>query len=120
MPSVAYLACPYSHPDPKVRQERAETVTRVAGQLIRQGIFVYSPLTHNLPFVEMLSLPTGWMNWAAFDHEMVSRCDRLFVLKLPGWEESKGVAAEVAHAQSLGLPIEWLEYSPELAGVLES
>ena len=117
MSSVAYLACPYSHPDPKVRQERAEIVTRVAGQLISQGIFVYSPLTHNVPFVEMLGLPNGWMHWAKFDHEMVSRCDRVIVLMLPGWEESKGVAAEIAHAEAIGRPIEWMEYSSQLAGI---
>jgi dCTP diphosphatase len=40
---------------------------------------------------------------------MLSKCDRVIVLKLPGWENSKGVAAEIARAEELGLPIEWME-----------
>lgn len=111
MMNVAYLACPYSHPDSKIKQQRHAIANRVVFDLMRRGILVYSPLTHNVP-IDQLGIHGNWMNWKDFDHEMVSRCDRLIVLKLPGWEESKGVAAEIARANEVGIPIEWME-SPE-------
>jgi hypothetical protein len=51
--NIAYLACPYAHPDPKVKKERHAIVNRVAFNLMRQGIMVYSPLTHNLPLDQL-------------------------------------------------------------------
>lgn len=106
--TISYLACPYSHPDPAVRENRYTAVTRVAFELMKKGIFVYSPITHNIP-IDRLGIHGDWLVWRDFDHTMLSRCDRLLVLKLDGWEKSKGLAAEISHAQQLGIPIEWLE-----------
>jgi len=49
--SLIYLACPYSHDNPEVRRFRHQTVNQVALKLHREGHFVYSPLTHNLPLI---------------------------------------------------------------------
>lgn len=105
---VAYLSCPYFDPDPIVKENRHTIVTRVAFELMSQRIMVYSPLTHNLP-IDRLGIHGTWETWKGFDHMMLSKCDRLIVLKLPGWENSKGVAAEIACAKELELPIEWME-----------
>lgn len=110
--NIAYLACPYSHPNPKIKERRHAIVNRIAFDLISQGIFVYSPLTHNVP-IDQLGIHGNWITWKDFDHEMLSRCDRLIVLKLPGWEDSKGVNAEINQAKELGLPIEWMEVSED-------
>lgn len=107
---VAYLACPYMDPDVNVRKKRLATVTQVAHDLIKQGLLVYSPLTHNIP-IDQLGIHGDWHTWRTFDLEMLGRCDRLIVLKLDGWDRSSGVTAEIAHAESLGLPIESIEVS---------
>ena len=107
--TIAYLSCPYSDPDPKVRVRRHQIVNQVVFEMMQQGTLVYSPLTHNVPINE-LGIHGNWLTWKNFDHGMLSRCDRLIVLKLPGWENSKGVAAEVACAQKLNLPIEEMEF----------
>lgn len=105
---IAYLACPYSHPDPKIKEKRHNIATHIAFSLMRQGIFVYSPLTHNVP-IDRLGIHGNWVTWKDFDHEMLSRCNRLIVLKLCGWEESQGVAAEIAKAKEKDIPIEWMD-----------
>lgn len=110
---IAYLACPYSDPDPKIKHMRLTIVTKVAYELMNREIYVYSPLTHNIP-IDQLGIHGNWLTWKCFDHAMLSRCDRLIVLKLPGWQESKGVAAEIAHANELKLPIEWMECTEEI------
>lgn len=107
--NIAYLSCPYFHPDPKIKKERHAIANRVTFNLMRQQVLVYSPLTHNIP-IDQLGIHGDWTTWKNFDHEMLSRCDRLIVLMLPGWDESKGVAAEIAQANLLGIPVEWMQY----------
>ncbi|QLH35916.1 MAG: DUF1937 family protein [Parachlamydiaceae bacterium] len=109
---VSYLACPYSDPDPKIKEARASIATKVTYELLRQGRFVYSPLTHNVP-VDRLGIHGDWMTWKDFDHTMLKKCGRLIVLKLHGWENSRGVAAEIDCARKNGLPIEWMEIDEE-------
>lgn len=112
--SVAYLACPYSDPDPSVKEWRYQTVTKVAHYLIAREIFVYSPLTHNIP-IDRLGIHGNWLHWGKVDLSMLERCDRLIVLMLDGWEKSSGVQAEIKHAMKLGLEIEYLDLPPEIA-----
>jgi hypothetical protein len=116
--TVVYLACPYSDPDPNIKQQRHQVANQVAAELLSQGIFVFSPLTYSVP-LSQAGCHKGWVNWKDFDFEMISRCDRLLVLKLPGWELSRGVAEEIAHAKELGIPIEWME-APENAPAITS
>ncbi len=106
---IGYLAAPYSHEDPKVKQVRHDIVNQVAHDLIRMGVQVYSPLTHNIPLAH-LGLHGNWLTWKAFDHEMLSRCDFLIVLRLEGWQNSLGLKAEMECAKALGKEIQWLDY----------
>ncbi len=104
----AYLACPFAHPEEEVKKMRIEAATRAAFELFSQGISVFSPLTHNAPLVEM-GIGTGWEGkWEGFDLGMVARAQRLYILTLPGWEQSKGVQAEIAFAKKQSIPIEKL------------
>jgi len=109
---ICYLGAPYSDPDPKIRQFREQAVTQKVFDLWKKGILVYSPLTHNCP-VDRLGVFGDYQTWLDFDHSMLSRCDKLLFLKLPGWEKSKGLQAEMAFAKQLGLPIKAIEVEPE-------
>ncbi len=107
--NLAYLACPYKHHDPKVMSERHAHVNQVLYHLMKKGIHAFSPLTHNIPVIQ-LGLNYSWEDyWQDFDLGMLSRSSKLYVLKLPGWETSRGVTAEIAKAKELNLPIEYLE-----------
>ncbi len=108
-PSIAYLAAPYSHPDPAVKKQRLETVAQVSCELFKRGIWIFSPLTHNMT-IDAYGINGNWQQWGEFDMEMLRRCNKLMILKLPGWETSKGVQDEITYAKQLGLPIEELEY----------
>lgn len=110
---ISYLACPYTHADPKVKAWRVEAARRVAHYLILQGHFIYSPLTHNMP-IDSLGIHGDWLTWRDFDHEMVARCDKLLVLRLSGWRESRGVQAEINHAKMLHKPIEEIDLPEEV------
>ena len=110
---VAYLACPYSHPDPQIKAMRLQCATATAFHLIKQGIYVYSPLTHNMTTIDALGIHGHWDTWKTFDFAMISRCDKLIVLTLPGWEESRGVMDEIDFAHKIGLPVEEMDFPQE-------
>ena len=106
---LVYLAGPYSHPSPTVRQRRFEALNLAAGNLMRSGVLVFSPISHSHPIAEAGELPLGWDFWEQFDRAHLSNCHKVIVLMLDGWRDSKGVAAEIAIAEEMGLPVEFME-----------
>jgi len=111
---IIYLASPYSHPDPAVRELRFRAACQAAVALLHAGRVVFSPIAHSHPLVEH-GLPTSWNFWQRFDCELLTRCDEVMVLMLDGWEESVGVQAEIRIARELGKLVRYL--APELAAV---
>lgn len=104
---MTYLASPYFHPDPAVRQARFDATCRATAKLLRAGEVVYSPIVHSHPLVPY-GLPTGWDFWQRYDTAVLVRCDAVAVLMLDGWEESAGVTAEVEVARALRLPVRYV------------
>jgi hypothetical protein len=104
---MIYLACPYSHPDPAVRDQRFLAACRATAELIREGHTVFSPVLigHSLAHE---GLPGDWDFWEPHDREQLTQARALVVLMLPGWEESIGVQGEIAIARAIGLPIAYL------------
>lgn len=109
---MIYLAAPYSHDDPAVRQQRFERINRVAARLMSDGARLFSPISHTHPICLAGRLPTGWDYWERYDRTILDACDALLVLMLDGWKESTGVAAEIDIADELGLPVSWLQPLP--------
>lgn len=105
---LIYLASPYSHPDPAVRQQRFETVCFIAARLMREGHHVYSPIAHTHPIAVKGELPTGFEYWEAFDRKMITACDAVWVAMMDGWRESVGVTAEIKIADELGKPVRYI------------
>lgn len=98
---MIYLASPYTHEDPAVREHRFQLVCKHAAAMMRQGMHVYSPIAAHHPMA-MYGLPINWEYWKAIDTEMVTLCSGFTVLMLAGWEDSVGVQAEIEIAESLG------------------
>lgn len=101
---MIYLASPYSHPDPAVREHRFQQACRAAAALLRAGILTFSPVAHSVPIANC-GLPTTWDFWRQVDVEYLRHCDALVLLRLPGWERSVGVRAEIALARQWGMPV---------------
>ena len=98
---MIYLASPYSHPDPLVREDRFNAACQATAQLVLGGRSVFSPIVHGHPLVRH-GLPTEWTFWQRFDIEYIRCCDEVLVLRIDGWEESEGVRAEIELAAALG------------------
>ncbi len=111
---MIYLASPYTHANPIIREQRFRAACRATAALIKAGAVVFSPIAHSHALAEH-GLPTDWRFWERFDRAYLARCDQLVVLMLEGWKASVGVQAEIAIARELGKPVSYLD-----AGLLEA
>lgn len=107
--TLIYLASPYSHPDYAVRMTRFVQVCALAARLIRQGYLVFSPIAHTHPIAINGDLPLGFDYWEQFDTRLIGVCDEVWVYKLPGWEQSVGIQAEISIAAELGKPVSYVD-----------
>ena len=113
---LVYLACPYSDPDQEVRLKRFYAANVIASELMRtRHENVFSPISHTHPIAEDGGLPLGWDFWQECDRAILSVCHKMYVLKLDGWQNSRGVLAEMDIAGQMGLPIEFLDGSKILS-----
>lgn len=106
---IVYLACPYFHEDPQIVLSRFKQSNIAAGKLIKQKYIVFSPVSMSHPLSEAGKLPTNWEFWENFDRAFLGISSKLFVLKIPGWDTSISVKAEIEIAKELNLPVEYLE-----------
>lgn len=113
---MTYLACPYSHPDPAVREERFHAVNRAAAALMMQGEKVFSPISHTHPIAVDGELPKGWDFWEQYDRAILSCCHKVIVLCIPGWDTSTGVQAEIAIAKEMGIQVQYYHPGRTLEG----
>lgn len=115
MRPLLYLAVPYSSSLPTPEERAAEVAERMRltceymAKIENQGEYhaVTGVLNH---FVSQYApLPTDFAFWGSWSITMLARCDRVHVLKLPGWSQSIGVRAEVAAAVERRIPIDYIE-----------
>ena len=108
---IVYLACPYTHPDKKVREERFQAATHAAAQLINSGLIVYSPITMTHPLDLVMGGGTetlGSEYWVAFDEAFMDFCSEMVVLQIKGWDESEGIRREIEYFLAKAKPIRFL------------
>lgn len=107
-----YLATPYSHPEPSIQEWRFERVTEATAILISRGIdCIYSPITHTHPIDKHLTNRQAdhefWVN--KFDLPFLANSRMLYILQLPGWENSTGIKMEIEQARVRGIPVYLVE-----------
>lgn len=104
---MIYLAGPYTSPDPDVRQRRFVEHCIAGAKLADLDRWpVFSPIAHGHALCEQGGL-------VRLDHEFWMRqclpflrnSDALVVLTIDGWRESNGTQAEIAEAESCGIPV---------------
>lgn len=111
---LVYLASPYTHNFKKVMHYRFEKVMKLTAGLLKKGHFIFSPITYAHIMATKHTLPTNWEYWLDFDELIISRCDKLFVFTLDGWEESKGVSKEIEIAKKYNIPIFYINEKSEM------
>lgn len=104
--SLFYIASPYSHPDPEVQHQRYLDVMQfVAWCLEAQGPtpVPFSPILYCHEMAKRFMLPTDFLFWRAFNRGIIRASVHMTILRLPGWDQSKGVRDEIDFAESSGM-----------------
>ncbi len=104
---MIYLASPYTHPDASVREDRFQAACQMTARMMRGGLMVLSPIVHSHPLTAH-GLPGDWNYWQQIDRHYLEMCERVTVLMLPGWKESRGVQQEIEIAKELGKPVSYI------------
>lgn len=102
-----YLASPYSHPDPTVREARFKAVCKKAAEYLSEGKCVFSPIAHSHPLVEFLPEEKcmDFEFWMKADLPILRDAAELHILMLEGWHGSRGVQRETEYADAIGIPV---------------
>lgn len=122
MKTYIYLASPYTaHKedgsfDEDLMDYRYLQVAECFHKLVGAGLIVYCPIamTHRIDCMnsERYGTPISPDFWYEFDKPFIQNASQLYVLKLPGWENSKGLQEEIKTALDRNLPIVYLEFIP--------
>ena len=115
---LIYLACPYTHKDKAVMEERFRCVNKAASKLMAAGRYIFSPISHTHPIAEAGELPRGWEFWQGYDTAIISRCTSIYVLMLEGWKESTGVQAEIKPAKEYDIPVVFIDENLEVQKII--
>lgn len=107
MPLI-YIAAPYTHSDPDVREQRLATFCLVDAKLAMQGLHTVSPLFKALLFRYTDKVPTNWEFWKSYAETTMAVCDELVVVTIDGWDTSDGVLGEIDMANARGIPIRYI------------
>jgi hypothetical protein len=104
-PGLAYLGTPYTH-YPHGTHVAFILACKLVGKLLRAGITAYSPIVHTHMVALYSSIdPLDHEFWMAVDLPMMRAADYLIVAQMAGWEESKGISAEIKFFEREGKPI---------------
>jgi hypothetical protein len=99
-----YLACPYSRYSDIERELVFQNVNKIASDLIRAGLTVFSPISHSHSIAKY-GLPKEWHYWDKFDIEMLSICKVMVIYCYPDWENSQGIQKEIEITEKMGKQI---------------
>lgn len=90
-----YLATPYTK-YPLGIETAFQHAACIAGNLVKQGYRVYSPIAHTHPLAVFAGInPLDHTIWLPFDETMMRACDAVIAAKMDGWETSYGVQHEI-------------------------
>lgn len=102
---MIYLASPYKA-YPHGLDKAAEAAFKNAARIQEASPeLVYSPIVYCHLLQVLGGCRHGESYWEEISLEMLKKADKLYVLRLPGWEKSLGIAQEIGFAKALGLHI---------------
>jgi hypothetical protein len=105
---VIFVSSPYTHVSPEVVDERVRQVTDFVYDRLIQDEVVMSPVIYGHTLTQSHSIPGSYEFWKTFCLSFLAVSERVYVLCLPGWKESNGVADEIAFAKERGLYVEYV------------
>lgn len=109
---LIYVASPYSHPNPKVRDYREFVARRyVTKKLFEEPkIIRISPIVYWHSAAKLFRLESDAAYYWEYNMELLKHCDSVEVLCMENWGNSVGVAElEIPAAMKMGKGIKYID-----------
>lgn len=103
--ALIYLGSPYSNVDQLQQKINFILARDATAWFMERGIFIYSPIVHCHDIAVHYDLPHDYTFWKHYNRRMLSACDEFCMLRIDGWDTSKGLKGEIADAQKLEKPL---------------
>lgn len=98
---MIYLASPYS----AAPEALYLVALRATARLIAEGHIIFSPIVHRHHLAQAAALPIDFLFWKRYNFGMLRNASEFWVLTLPGWDTSRGVAGEIEFARLCRIPV---------------
>lgn len=113
--SFIYLATPYTAGGARelTLRKRYKAALKYTAECTAKGEVIFSPIVHSHPMTRcgVDGLGKTWDFWQKIDLAFIDACEKVRVLKLPRWNKSTGVKAEIDYALSIGKIVEYVDPS---------
>jgi len=115
---IIYLAQPYTHPSQKIVCERVRLIREITAHIINAdcGIYPLSPISYTHELDSFVRDDHDWYKWDI--DFLLEISDGMVVVKMPGWETSKGIKKELNHCFANSIP--YVYSAPDPDEVLEN
>jgi len=92
-----YLASPYTSGNSYSIHLNYALVLEAYANMTKQGLAVISPIVLNHQAALHYDLPKSWDFWEKIDLDILSQCTAFVMLKIPGYDKSEGLQAELKY-----------------------
>lgn len=101
---LVYVGSPYSKYPTGIDCAFVET-SRLTAELMKRGVKAYSPIAHTHPLARCGDIdPYSHDIWIPFDRAMMDKADAIAILKMTGWDNSRGIDMELEVFESARKP----------------
>jgi hypothetical protein len=109
MSGFMYLATPYTkYPDGT--EAAFKLACQVAAKLVDAGFSIYCPIAHTHPIAQYTKAdPLDSTFWIKADRPLMTAAKELWVVKMQGWQESSGIAAEINYFTEMNKRVLYLD-----------
>ena len=110
MTGFVYIATPYTKYPDGITQAFVDAC-KVTAQFVRRGISAYSPIAHCHPVATHGGInPLDCALWLKFDQAIMDAASELYVIQMPGWDDSAGITHEIDHFRKAGKPVSFFSW----------
>lgn len=106
---MIYLTSPYTDPDPLVMKTRFLLAEQITAAMLKRQLVVYSPIVHCHELAQRHDMPHDFEFWRSYNFGMLRHASTIHVVAMNGWEDSRGVMAELDFAEQAGIPAYFIE-----------
>ena len=104
---MIFLSSPYSSPDAVIRTTRLKRTREFVWSHLQHGVQLFSPIVYGHVFYLHHEAPTDASFWSRLDMDMLAVAEMMWVLRLPGWEQSIGVQMELEYCTAHNKAVEY-------------